>query len=39
MTAAAEYAGEAVPPPILDRINESVARLAVLEKRRRSVPR
>lgn len=31
--------GMSVPPPLLDRVNECVQRLAVLEKRRRSAPR
>jgi hypothetical protein len=39
LAAQGEFSGFTVPPPLLDRVNECVARLAVLERRRRSVPR
>lgn len=39
LAAQGEYSGMSVPPPLLDRVNECVARIAVLDKRRRSLPR
>jgi hypothetical protein len=39
LAAQGEYSGLSVPPPLLDRVNECVARLATLERRRRSAPR